>query len=404
MSARRRGKGSLQSYKTKAGTRWRYQIYVDRDPDQPELGREKFSRGGFATADDADDALQEALKKRREQQRFGTKTPTLAAYADEWLAGLKLADSTIRGYSKIVRNHIKPQLGDIALDKLTATRIARHYRELEQHGRADKYGKGKPLSPNTVSKTHVILCSILDSAIEDGHVNVNQAKKKRTTKPPTTKEIRSAKPEVITWSAEQLETFLAWDRDVVRDEWYAYWYVLAWTGQRRSEALALRYSDNKLLRLAIRRAVNTVDWSKTKPTKTDRPRVIDIDQETDDVITAHKLTRAELSFTLARADAYIFGDDDGNLRSPDAMTSLWDRRMNWFTAEHPDVPRITIKGLRHTHATLLLEAGENPKVVQERLGHSTITTTMNIYTHVTPTIQKTAIENLRRHVESSRGV
>jgi integrase len=52
------------------------------------------------------------------------------------------------------------------------------------------------------------------------------------------------------------------------------------------------------------------------------------------------------------------------------------------------LPWVTLKGLRHTHATLLLELGEHPKVVQERLGHSPITTTMNIYSHVTPTMQK----------------
>ena len=56
------------------------------------------------------------------------------------------------------------------------------------------------------------------------------------------------------------------------------------------------------------------------------------------------------------------------------------------------LPRVTLKGLRHTHATILMELGVPPKVVQERLGHSTITTTMNIYSHVTPTMQKNAVE------------
>ncbi len=59
---------------------------------------------------------------------------------------------------------------------------------------------------------------------------------------------------------------------------------------------------------------------------------------------------------------------------------------------------MTLKGLRHTHATLLLELGEHPKVVQERLGHSAITTTMNIYGHVTPTMQKSAIDRFAAHL------
>jgi integrase len=67
----------------------------------------------------------------------------------------------------------------------------------------------------------------------------------------------------------------------------------------------------------------------------------------------------------------------------------------------PDLPNITIKGLRHTHATLLLQAGVNPKVVQERLGHSNIATTMDIYSHVTPTIQAEAFEKYEKWMTSA---
>lgn len=58
-------------------------------------------------------------------------------------------------------------------DKLTATRIARHYRDLEDHGRNDEYGSGQPLSANSVHKVHVVLGAILDAAIDDGHLTVN---------------------------------------------------------------------------------------------------------------------------------------------------------------------------------------------------------------------------------------
>ena len=72
--------------------------------------------------------------------------------------------------------------------------------------------------------------------------------------------------------------------------------------------------------------------------------------------------------------------------------------MNWLTKKYDTMHRVTIKGLRHTHATLLLELGEHPKVVQERLGHSTITTTMNIYSHVTPTMQRSAVTRFAAHL------
>ncbi len=92
----------------------------------------------------------------------------------------------------------------------------------------------------------------------------------------------------------------------------------------------------------------------------------------------------------------MFGDDDGRLRNPDDIGRRWDHRVRLaqraLGAEA--LPRLTLHGLRHTHATLLLELGIHPKVVQERLGHSNISTTMNIYSHVTPTMQREAVERL----------
>lgn len=401
---RRRGKGSIQKYKTKSGDRWRFQIWVPIDPDDPSLGEKKFSRGGFKTDDDADDNMQEALQKRRNQEKFAGKVPSIGAYAENWVAGLKLADSTLKGYRKIIRNHITPQFGEIKLDKLTATRVARHYRELEDHGRADKVGKGQPLSANTVHKIHVVLGAMLDAAIEDGHIRDNPVKqKKKTVKAPKSSEIRAQKPEIVTWTGSQLNTFLTWNRDVRKDDLFPLWRLFAYTGMRRSEALALRLRDidTKNRRISIRRAVNTEDWEQTKLTKTYNARVIDVDDETLQILASYKVKRAELSFQLAKADAYVFGDDDGQLRSPDAITSRWSRRLDWLTAAHPDIHRVTIKGLRHTHATQLLERGTHPKVVQERLGHTTITTTMNIYSHVTPTMQRSAIDELARQLSEA---
>lgn len=200
--SRSRQPGSIQSYDTDKGKRWRFQIYVLKDPEYPEMGMRRLTRSGFTSTDEANDALQEALKQRKQNEKFGNNVPTVGTYADEWAAGLKLAASTIKGYKKIIRNHIRPQLGSIRLDKLTATRIARHYRDLEDHGRRDEYGKGEPLSANSVHKVHVVLGAILDAAIDDGHLPVNPAKKKRTVKPPKSSEVRAQKPEIATWTAE----------------------------------------------------------------------------------------------------------------------------------------------------------------------------------------------------------
>jgi integrase len=392
--SRSRHAGSITSYATQSGQRWRFQIYVPKDPERPELGDTRLTRGGFKSLDEAQRALDEALKKKRSHARFQTKTPTIGEYADHWITTLRLQNSTIDGYKKIVRNHVTPYLGAVRVDKLTATRIAAHYRELETSGRKDKPGLGKPLSANTVSKVHVLLAAMLDAAVDDGLILLNPAKKKRTVNPPSSSQIRAQKPEIVTWTGHQLHAFLTWNRDELNDELFPLWRTIAYTGMRRSEALALRWGDLNFAtgRLGIRRSADVTTRNKAKVTKTGAARVLDLDAETLAVLKTYKVKRGAISLNLARADAYVFGNDAGEIRSPNEVSRRWTSRVQRAQAELDELPRVTLKGLRHTHATLLLELGEHPKVVQERLGHSTITTTMNIYSHVTPTMQKAAVD------------
>lgn len=169
-----------------------------------------------------------------------------------------------------------------------------------------------------VHKVHVVIGAMLDAAIDDGHIAVNVARKRRTVKAPTGKQIRAQRAEVETWTAAELRAFLAWDRDVFNDDLHKFWHL------------------------------------------------------------------------FARRDAYLFGDSNGRLRWPDEVSARWAVRIRLARKALGEdaLPHVTIKGLRHTHATLLLELETHPKVVQERLGHSDISTKMNIYSHVTPTMQR----------------
>lgn len=397
--ARRRGVGSITSYKTKNGQRWRWQLHAPVDPERPELGTKLTGKAGYRTLVDADDAMQEARRKLRAHGKLARRgAPTVGEYSEEWLSSLTLEASTIEGYRKVVRNHVVPQLGTVRLDKLTATALSKHYRALEDHGRRDNKKPGAGLSANTVQKVHVLIGAMLNAALDDGHVTVNVAKKRRTVKAPTGKQVRAQKAEIQAWTAAELRAFLDWSRDVYDDDFYALWHVYAHTGMRRSEALALRWGDIDLNagRIALRRAVDTTKRDATKTTKTGSARPLDIDAETVDVLRSWKATRGSIALSLARADAYVFGDYAGRLRKPDDIGRRWDHRVAKAREAIGDeaLPRLTLKGLRHTHATLLLELGVHPKVVQERLGHSNISTTMNIYSHVTPTMQQDAVARL----------
>jgi integrase len=98
--------------------------------------------------------------------------------------------------------------------------------------------------------------------------------------------------------------------------------------------------------------------------------VFDLDDDTFAELKTYKAKRGAISLSLARADTYVFGNNAGQIRSPNEISRRWTTRVQRAQAELDELPRVTLKGLRHTHATLLLELGEHPKVVQERLGHS----------------------------------
>jgi integrase len=401
--SRSRHAGSITSYETKSGRRWKFQIYVPKDPERPELGDTRLTRGGFNSLDETQRALAEVLRKKKANARFQSKVPSVGEYAAHWIAGLRLQNSTIEGYKKAIRIHVTPYLGTIRIDQLTPTRIATHYRQLETSGRRDKPGYGTPLSANSVSKVHVLLAAMLDAAVDDGLVLINPAKKKRTVNAPTASQVRAQKPEIITWTGPQLHAFLTWNHDELDDALFPLWRTIAYTGMRRSEALALRWGDLNFTtgRLSIRRAADVTTRNKAKTTKTGSARVLDLDIDTFGVLKAYKAKRGAISLKLARADAYVFGNDAGEIRSPNEVSRRWTSRVQRAQVVLDELPRVTIKGLRHTHATLLLELGEHPKVVQERLGHSTITTTMNIYSHVTPTMQKAAVDRFAAHLEKA---
>lgn len=400
--SRRTGEGAIYKYTYRSGgrteTRWRWQLNVPVNPEEPDGDLKRTSKGGYITAKEADNGLQDARRKVKDHQSVNRSTNTFGSYLNQWLDGLRLEASTIYGYRKIARNHVTPYLGDLPLDKITATRLRRHYTELADHGRKDAHHIGEGLSDNSINKVHVLIGAVLDAAVDDGHIPLNPARKKRTVNAPTAKNVRAQADEVPTWTATELRLFLEWDRDIYDDDLHTLWLTYALTGCRRSEALALRWADVDTAnnKIAIRRAADTVNPRQVKVTKANGARVVDIDPQLTETLKLWKKLRGQVSLQFARPESYVFGNLDGDLRSPNEIGRRWTTRVRLARQHHGDehLKTVTLKGLRHTHATLLLQAGVQPKVVQERLGHSNISTTMNIYSHVTPTLQKDAVSQL----------
>ena len=393
-TSRRRGKGSITSYRTKSGTKWRFQVWVPADPEFPDGEWKHVGKGGFETADAADDAMQDARRHQKAGVDLTATVPTVAAYSKRWLDSLDLSAAAMAQYRRNMTKHVVPHIGDMRLDKVTATRIGKLYVDLQRPDSRRTRAVGG-LSKNTVKKVATNLSQMFDAAVEDRYIAVNPTKRK-AAKAPTATAVKRQQKEMVTWSPSQLSAFLAWDRDTFNDDSHALWFIAAHTGMRRSELLALRWADIDLAagRIQVRRALDTARPGEVKGTKSNQARSVDIDPGSVAVLRQWRTSRAALSFELARADAWVFGTLAGALRCPVSTSEMFGRRVaKARKALGSDaLPVLTLHGLRHTHATILLEAGVNPKVVSERLGHASVAFTLTVYGHVTPTMQRGAVD------------
>jgi integrase len=166
---------------------------------------------------------------------------------------------------------------------------------------------------------------------------------------------------------------------------------------RRGEILALRWNNVDLDR-RILRVVESLEQTKTgglrfKAPKTEKTRAIALPNFALDALRAHKRQQAEqlIAIGIRQTGATLVClRADGEALQPRSLTHEFTR----LVRRSKDVPRVRFHDLRHSHATQLLVAGVHPKIVQERLGHSTITTTLDIYSHVTETMQADAAARL----------
>lgn len=393
------GAGTVFEY---APGRFRWQAHVPKNPNEPDGPTKRVGKGGFKTALDAQEALNEALRSVKNHLPAKPSSKLLSEYALEWLNRHDLANSTQAGYEKIVRVHIIPGIGHLAIGKISSETVARFYRDCSEHGRRDSKNMNGPLSANSVNKIHIVLGAIMKNAVESNLISADPTKSKSIVKAPAKKQIRAESEEIVVWSLAELQDFLRWSEYIDKDDLAILWKVLAWTGMRRSEAIALRWSDIQFgsATIQIHRAADPALGKALKKTKTGATRSVVVDDWLLDELKHWKQVRSTLGSEFVKPSSFVFGTYKNELRGPNDVTARWSRAVTRAQGSITDLPWLTIKGLRHTHATLLLQSGVSPKVVQERLGHADISITLGTYSHVTKTIQVEAMERFARWVEN----
>jgi integrase len=305
----------------------------------------------------------------------------------EWLGTVQheVSPKSHERYSEIVAHFLIPAFGSLPLTKLAPIHIQKGYNEWATGGRRD--GKEGGLSPLTRRYIHGVFRSALTRAVQQQLLARNPADAFKKRLPKIERE------EMTTLTPEQSAHLLG---AVANSR--LYWPVLLAlvTGMRRGEILALRWKSLDLER-AILRVVESLEQTKRglrfKPPKNDRHRAITLPAFAVEELRRFKRQQAEelLSIGIRQdGETLVCCRADGLPLQPRSLT----HQFALVVARGTGLPRVRFHDLRHTHATQLLLSGVHPKIAQERLGHSTITITLDLYSHVTDTMQSEAAERL----------
>jgi integrase len=301
---------------------------------------------------------------------------TVDEYLDEWfsLQRHRVEPSTWHNYRTMAGIYLRPGLGSTPLAELSTRQLDLHYVQLlEDGGRG-----GRPLARRTVAYAHAILRKALGDAVADGLLDANPAALAEV--PRVDPRFDDEPRRLRTWDADQVAHFLRHPRD---RELHDLWRVALGTGMRRGELLGLRWEDLDLdvPQLRVAAALTSAGGQlRLKGTKTRKVRTLHLDDDTAAVL-ARQPRRTPAPYAL------VFTRPDGSPWRPEVISDRW--RGQWPGLE---LPFIRLHDLRHTHATLLLQAGVPIKVVSERLGHSRVAMTLDVYAHVLPAMDRAAAD------------
>ena len=366
----------------KRGRKWSVVIDLGRDPVTGKRRRKWHS--GFDRKKDAERARIEILGRLQVGEYVEPSRMSLGKFLlEEWLPARKatVAQTTFANYEHQVRSYIVPHLGHRPLQGITPAELNVFYAVLMEDGR--RQGAGG-LSAKSTRHVHAVVRKALSDAVKWNLISRNPAASADPPKP--------VRPEMKTWSAENVRTFLKAEEDTRE---YPIWNMAVTTGMRRAEVLGVpwRAVDLDTERLSITQTLVLVNGRATlraeAKTASGR-RSVELDAGTVSVLREHRRRQIEERLkagSVWQDSGLVFCREDGTPIKPDWLTRTFNAR-----ARAAGLPKIRLHDLRHTWATLALGMGIHPKIVSERLGHSTISVTLDLYSHVSPGMDKAAAE------------
>lgn len=325
---------------------------------------------------------------------------TMAALADEFMADhvhrRKLATSTAREYRDLLDSRILPAFGKVYVQDITPRDINKFYQKLEREPAKTARSKTGKLSGTYRLKYHVTIHSMLAYAVRMGYISVNPAD---AVEPP-----RKDTKETAFYELDDCKKLLE-ALDALPDaQWRLFFYMAIYTGMRPGELIGLDWSDIQGNVLTVRAGAVCIPGKGTL--RTDRPktqksiRMIDLPPTIMNMLHQHRREQAEYRLK--------FGKD---WPEPDAVfTGAMGYRLNISSptqkfqkiVKEYNLRPITLYGLRHTAATIMIAQGLNARDVAARLGHAQTSTTLNIYAHAFMDANTRATEAIANALENAR--
>lgn len=394
--ARRRGnnEGSITFHK-KSGL-WMGRIFVGYDNEGKPIRKVMYAKSKTE--------LQEKIRNVLYERQAGTYVEPSRLTVGEWVISYletyvrpSVRVKTFTTYEDMAKKHIVPALGTRLLQQLQTPEIQRFYNEKLEAGRLD--GKGG-LSSRAIHMMHQVISGALKQALAEGRIQRNVAEAVKLP-PLKYKSMRSL-------SREELAELM---KAVREDRLHAAFEVELATGLRRGELLALRWQDVDLNKkvIHVRRTLKRVRAEggerRTKlvfeEPKTDKSRrTITLTETAVKALKLHRVRQSEEKLRVGEAyqdNGLVFATPLGRPIDPDGFYKHFSKILKKAGISHR-----SFHNCRHTVATVLLEEGVNPKVVQELLGHARVGITLDIYSHVDMKTMQQATDKLEEALQKAR--
>ena len=405
-----------QGRRTNCGKRHGSWYYAHELPPAADGARRQSKKGGFGTERGARRALNDALARLQRGTFIEVGRQTVGEYLDQWLDGKgRLRATTRRSYREHIALYLKPGLGHLRLTDLRELDIERLYAAMRELGTEPMPRSAildrllavrsqdtppQPLSPARIRRVHATLMSALGSAVKRkrialnvaAHVEVPSGRRPRAvvwTDDRVAAWLRTgARPPVAVWTAQQAGAFL----DVATEHrLYPLFHLIAYRGLRRGEAVGLRWEDIDLDAglFRVSQQIVQLGWATEvgDPKSDSGARTVNLDAGTIGVLRLWRAQQDDERRTWGgawRHTGLVFTREDGSALHPDMATRSFERLYR-----AAGLPPIRLHDLRHTAASLALQAGVPLKVVSEQLGHSSLAIT---YTSVLPAVAQAAAE------------